>query len=213
VSYYNPEEFLESTTRAIEEYASDSFNNIVRDVQGNPAGLEVYEIMMEFPGPALDERTMPFTKTLIHFEIDGIDSQLLGMGDNVFADNYNEEDQTVNPQDALLHVINFDVGVWASARSGGTTSRLRAWQTLRDIFGSPIAQDTFRTITDGGDGCVEILQYQGGRFVRDTVNDVPVYRTVDGQLEVRVFSRTPISDAPVPAIEEIVQAPALTILG
>jgi hypothetical protein len=210
---YNPESWLESTTREIKSYALDGFTNAVLDENSLPAGDEIYDVVMEFPGPMLDDSENPLQKTLIHFEVDDQRDGMVGLGENIYADNYDAIAQTVNPQYAGLHVINFDVGVWASAKSGGVTSRLRAKEILFDLFGSPSGRLNFQSITDGGDGRVEILDYTGGRFIQDAVNDVPVYRMIDGQLVVRVFSRTKLSNVPGPSIEEIDQAPNLTIIG
>lgn len=210
---YNPEAWLESTVRELKDYVSQGVNSAVLDNNSNPSGLEIYDVVMEFPGPALDNGDIPLKKTVIHFEIDDVMSQHVGMGDNIFADNYDVATQSVNPQIARRHQVNFDVGVWASALSGGLTARLRARQILDDLLGAANGQIAFRDFATGDDGYVEILNYTGGRFILDTINDVPVYRMIDGQLEVRVFSRTKLATATGPAIEEIDQVPNLTILG
>jgi hypothetical protein len=168
---------------------------------------------MEFPGADIDAKTVPLKKTLIHFAIDAIESREVGMGDNVFNSNYNATTHTVTPQSAMVNVVNFDIGIWASDESGGTTQRMRARQLLQNLFGIG-AVAKFRTRTDGGNGGVEILRFSGGRFITEPVNDIRLYRMVDGQMDVRVYSRTPLSFAETgPAIEEIVQAPNLTIIG
>lgn len=208
---FDPENWLESTTREIENYVMGGFTTAVLDNNNQPAGDQIYDVIMEFPGPLLDTMDNPLQKTLIHFEIDDAQDRMLGLGENIYADNYDAVTQTVNPQYAGTHIINFDVGIWASAESGGTTSRLRAKQILYDLLGAPSGRLAFQAITDGGDGRVEIMDYTGGRFIRDTINDVPVFRMIDGQLVVRVYSRTKLSDTPGPAIEEIDQGPDLSI--
>jgi hypothetical protein len=213
---YDPEIWLESTVREIKDYAVAGFTNAVLDAANMPAGDDVYDIVMEFPGPTLDNSDNPLAKTLVHFEADDIQDMPVGIGENVYADNFIDggtDPDTVNPQYAGKHMINFDVGIWASSLSGGLTSRLRARQILYDLFGSPLGVMTFQNATDSGDGRVEILNYTGGQFIEDRINDVPVYRMINGQLVVRVFSRTKLSDTPEPAIEEILQAPNVTILG
>lgn len=187
------------------------FTNAVLDNNNNAAGDQIYDVIMEFPGPLLDNADNPLPKTLIHFEIDDERDMMVGLGENIYADNYDGVAHTVNPQYAGLHQINFDVGIWASDQSGGTTARLRAKQILYDLLGAPSGRINFQATTDGGDGRVEILDYTGGRFIRDTINDVPVFRMIDGQLVVRVYSRTKLSATPGPSIEGIDQAPALTI--
>jgi len=210
---YDPENWLESAINEIKNYATAGFNAAVLDDQFASAGDEVYNVIMEFPGPAMDRSEIPLTRTVVHFEVDDMTDREVGFGMNQFADNYDSVAHTVNPQYARQHLINFDVGIWASARSGGLTSRIRAKQILENLFGDPSGQVALRTATDGGDGVVEIISYSGGRFIIDHITDSPVYRMIDGALVVRVFSRTKLSDTPGPAIEEIVQDPNLEIIG
>ena len=198
---FDPERWLETAVRGIQDYVKDNVNT------------RIYEVVMEFPGADLDAKKLPIRKTIIHFEIDDMPDAPIGFGDRPMVDNYNAADQTVNPQWAAMHTINFDVGIWASDDSGGTTSRMRARQELQRLFGFPSSIEALRAATDGGDGSVEILRYRGGNFTVDRVSDVRTYRMVNGELEVRVFSRTPLADLGSPAIEEIDQSPGLTILG
>jgi hypothetical protein len=136
----------------------------------------------------------------------------VGIGPQIYAQNYDSATQTVTPQEAGWHQINFDVGIWTSDKAGGTTARMRAYQILNNLLHGSLGQKAFDASADGGDGRVEILRWDGGRFITETINDVPTYRSIDGVLEVRVFSRTPrIIAPPVPAIEEILQAPGLVI--
>lgn len=200
---FDPEHWLETTVRGIKDYVTDNINT------------RIYDVRMEFPGSDLDSGKikMPMRQTIIHFEIDDMPDRPIGFGDRPMVENYNVVDDTVNPQWAAMHMINFDVGIWASDDSGGTTQRMRAKQELQRLFGFPPSIAALRAATDGGDGAVEILRYSGGNFTVDTINDVRVYRMVNGELEVRVFSRTPLSDIPAPAITGIDQSPGLTILG
>ena len=197
---YDPELWLESLVREIKAYAESNFN-------------DTYQVVMEFPGPMLDRSELPLSKTVIHFEIDDILDSLIGIGDNAFADNYDSTAHTVNPQYARQHRVNFDVGVWASAKSGGVTSRLRAKQTLEEMFGAVNGQLNLRAASDGGDGYIEVISYTGGRMIMDTINDSPVYRMIDTALVVRVFSLTKLAVTAGPAIEEIIQDPNLEIIG
>lgn len=207
---YNPEEFIESTMRCVTEYAHERLSEII----GADAS-EIYDIVQEFPGAALDSRTreVPLSKVVIHFEIDDLKERVLGFGQNVFEDNYDAVNQTIQPQEAAIVNINFDVGIWTSDRTGGTSARAETRRMLSQIFGGALALERFREETDGGDGGIEIISYSGGRFATDKVNDVIVYRAVDGQLEVKVFSRTPKPIVAVPTIESIDQSPGLTIIG
>ncbi len=213
---YNPEIHMESLSRCLKEYAEDGFKNAIRDEANNPSGDELYQIVMEFPGTEITAMKVPLEKTIIHFEIDDVEDRVVGLGDNIFADNYVNNvgvgTDTVNPQEAKMHMVNFDVGIWSSDRSGGVTSRLRAQQILINLFLGSIAQAKIREATHGGDGCLEILRYTGGNFATERINDVDVYRMMGAELVIRVFSRTPIADDPFPAIESITQVPGLTIL-
>ena len=198
---FNPEQWLESMTRTLKSYVVDTIN-----------APNIYDVVMEFPGSQIDASKLPLEKTVIHFEIDDIDEQPLGMGDTPARWNYAAGD--VQPQWAHIHVVNFDVGIWASDRSGGTTSRMRARQWLTRLFQIPEGAERLRNYSDGDDGVLEVLSFSGGRFVPDSSNDVRMWRLVDSSVVIRVFSRTPMEDVETgPAIEEIDQAPNLTIIG
>jgi hypothetical protein len=174
----------------------------------------VYDVVMEFPGSQLDEQAMPLKHTIIHFEIDDIREMPVGFGDTPHRWNYDATNQIVTPQWAHAHVINFDVGIWASDLSGGTTARMRARQHLTRLFAIPEGAERLRNYSDGDDGVLDVLSFSGGRGVIDSVNDVRLFRMVDSTLEIRVYSRTPIESATAgPSIEEIDQAPGLTIIG
>ena len=199
---YDPEHWMESVTRCLKAYTLENVNT------------RVFDVTMEFPGSIVDSEKMPLKKTLIHFELDAIDTKPVGFGDNMYAENYNAADQVIQPQYASKHLLTFDVGIWASDRSGGGTSRMRARQRLEFLFGMNGAGTTrFREFTDGGDGPVDVISFTGGRFIVDTsAHDFRLYRMIDCMLELRVFSRTPLGDE-FPTIEDIEQAPGLTIIG
>jgi hypothetical protein len=215
---YVPESWLESTLRAISEYVKTGLNNSVI-VSGNPVGLYtptnlggIYELIMEFPSPETLREKVPLPRTLVHFEIDAIDDRILGMGKNELRTNLvlTPGSESVNPQEGREHRVNFDVGVWTSDRAGGSTARLRVYEILTNLFHGSRAQKALDSAVNAGDGRIEILQFSGGRFLTETINDITTYRTIDGNLEVRVFSRTPLG-IPGPAITDIEQAPNLTI--
>lgn len=217
---YDPEIWLESTVRELKKYAENGLNTAVRDDGDNEVGLYhpqnnpngIYQVVMEFPTPEIMRDRVPLPRTIIHFEIDILDNRFVGIGSQIYAQNYDPLTQTVTPQEAGWHQINFDVGIWTSDKAGGTTARMRAYQILNNLFHGSLGQKAFDASADGGDGRVEILRWDGGRFITEAINDVPTYRSIDGVLEVRVFSRTPrIITPPVPAIEEILQAPGLVI--
>lgn len=202
VTKFNAEQWLETTVRGIETYTKEAFDPTV------------YEVIMEFPGPELDSRKAPWEKTIVHFDIDAQDDFPLGMGDKPHLENYDEDIQGIFPQYGAMHVLNFDVGVWATDRSGGVTSRMRVKQHLWNLFGIPHGLMKLREATKLDDGGIEITSFSGGHNTIDsTTNDIRMYRMVDCSLEVRVFSRTPLPDESAPTIETIVQQPGLTIIG
>jgi len=201
---YNPEQWLLSTTRALKEYAETFFNS-------------AYEIIMEYPGTEVVLKMMPLEKTLVHFEIDTIEERPLGFGRSIGDWNYDDTTDpahpTANPQEARVHVINFDVGIWSTDRSGGTTARARAKQILSLLFLGGLAQDNLDAAVNAGDGRIEILTFTGGRFLTDRINDVDVYRMVDCNLNIRVYSRTPKFEVPVETVDEVIQDENLDIDG
>lgn len=201
---YDPEKWLETAVRGIKDYAEAGLN-------GNGS---LYDVVMQFPAAQLEESMMPFRKALVHFEIDEIREAALGFGDNIIEDNY-DPTSGVDPQIARVHRINFDVGTWTSDASGGSTARIRLRQRLSVLFGGSIGYVKMLEATEEEEdsGGIEIMSYSGGRFVMDTINDLPVYRMVDCTLEVRVYSRTPRGLIPWPAIEEVIQEPHLSIQG
>lgn len=199
---YNPEDWLISTVRTLKSYVVDTIN-----------APNVYDVVMEFPGAQIDAATLPLPHTLFHFELDAIQELPVGFGDTPMKWGYDGAG-SVHPQWAHVHRMNFDVGIWASDKSGGTTSRMRARQWLTRLFSLPEGAERLRDYSDADDGVLEVLSFSGGRFIQDSANDTRLFRMVDGTLEIRVYSRTPIDDVVIgPAIEEIDQAPGLTIIG
>ena len=210
MTYFNPEDWLETTQRFLKEYATEAFTNAVEDNLGNPSGDQVYDIVMEFPATIEETKKLPLDKTTVHFEFDDIMTEIIGIGDNIFRDNFDLATSTVKPQEARAHRINIDVGIWTSDRAGGLTQRMRAFQVLSNLFAGSRAKKALWNASSNGDGGIEILDYSGGRFLTERIGDIPMYRMVDGQLEIRVYSRTPMPDPEI-AIDTVDQAPSLTI--
>jgi hypothetical protein len=202
---YNPYKWLPSLQRSLQEYVMTGAKNSIVNGDDEPVGDQVYQVEFDFPSPDHLARLMPLPKTLIHFVIDDIENPTLGFGDGVVNSILDAEGQTVIEEQTAAHVVNFDVGVWASDNSGGSTARLEAYQLLTDLFAGPRALGACREQTGG----VEIRSFDGGRFVLDSINDVGVFRIVDTTLVVRVYSL----NAPDPAVVvgEIVQDPELTV--
>jgi len=197
---YDPEHYLESTVRELKNYIEANVNT------------RIYQVVMEFPAANADSFKMPVRRTIIHLELDAQDDRFVGFSDRPMSEEYNATAKTVTPRWAGWHQLNFDVGVWASDDSGGVTARLRAKQILQQLFGYPSSVQALLNFTDGGNGAVEIVRYTGGAFAQDRIADVRLYRMINSDLEVRVFSRTP-AGTPGPSIETITQSPNLTILG
>jgi len=215
ITQYNPEEFLETAMRGLKDYAEAGFKRSVLDDGLNEVGDEIYEIIMEFPPTDEILKHVPLGKVLISFEIDDIDNRVLGFGDGIHRDNYDALLQLHKPQEAGEHRINLDVGIWCSNVSGGVTARLRAYQTLRNLFQGPLAINRLRQATTSyvqgeSEGGIEILEFTGGRFYQESINDLTIFRLINCQLIVRVFSRTPVEDL-IPTIEEVTQIPELII--
>lgn len=183
--------------------------NEVAESVSPSVGLDVYQVVFDYP-MAVDEAVKSnFEKTIIHLEIDDVENMGLGFGSNIVKETYNPGDvsnpATTVESEARSHRVNFDVGVWASDQSGGSTSRLVTYEMLDKAFGGQFAKQKCMDATQG----VEIISFQGGRFVVDTINDIRVFRIVNCELVVRVYSRKDGSELIVP--DSISQSPALTI--
>lgn len=213
---YDPESWLVTLLRGVEAYAKWGIQNYDPDANwlyhptDNPNGI--FEVVMGWPHDVGTTRKVPLERNLIHFEVDDVDGNPMGFGDNVFNWNYDPQSETVTPQEAQSHRVNFDIGIWTSAKSGGTTYRAIARQMLDEFFLGPRAIRSLMAATDAGNGGLEIMNFTGGRFLTETINDVPTYRGAEATLEVRCYSRTRIAPADaLQAIEEISQSPGLTI--
>jgi hypothetical protein len=187
------EAWLESLTRVLDAYV-------------NRNSSVVYDIRFSFP--EADERAdfIKLPQTIIHFEIDDIDNPKFGMGDNVVDEIFDETGVTVQGIEAVPHVVDIDVGIWASPNSGGTTARLRAYQLLNRLF---TGAEAYENLLREGD--IEIINFTGGSFIREKVSDIALFRVVGISLKVRVFERR--VRAPVSFIEAVEQEQDLEISG
>lgn len=211
VTEFNPDKWLETLHRGIHDFVKDRVNSYVKNDLDAPAGLSAYDIVMDWPEADDPARDIRLEKTLIHFVVDDIDSAKLGFGQdivNAIEELHDAPDpDIVNFHQARRHIVNYDVGIWASDESGGSTSRLVTYQMLDKIFGGDDARRDFKDATKG----IEILAFSGGTFITERVNDVRVFRVIDCELSVRVFSRIMLADEVI--VEDIVQNPSLTIDG
>lgn len=210
---YDGRTWLETLFRSVEEFIKTGIDNYIKN-GSTPVGLWAYDVVMDFPTAAEPAEKLPFKKddkpvTLIHLAIDEIQNVPLGMGDGTYAEAVVEGDDEnageVYPEEAEGHEVNFDIGIWATDASGGSSSRLAAYQMLNSLLGGPSAQDFFHARTGG----VEIRSFNGGRFLMETVNDLRLYRVVDSELVVRVFSRKIV--IPQVLVDDIDQTQGLTV--
>jgi hypothetical protein len=183
---YDPTDWLITLNRSLEAYVKDALNNAILDDAQLPAGLEIFDVRFDWP----DSNDMPedveLGKTIIHFFISDIRNERIGFGDNITEENIVGPTQhDIEFVESSRHVLEYDIGVWASDKSGGVTNRLIAYQALEKAFQGEMAKQACYAFTGG----VEILSFNGGRFIQDAISDVRVFRVTDSTLMVRVFSR------------------------
>lgn len=207
---FNPDSWLTSALDSIQDYIRDALNNSILDANNNPAGSEIFDVVMEFPASTALPSGVEAGKTIVHFEIDDIDNTTLGFGESfvnrTIQDGTPSDPGYVTEEEAGRHVINFDVGIWASDKSGGPSNRALAYQTLDQVLRGPIARDNCMEQTQG----VELVRFQNGRFVTEMINDVRLFRMVGAELVVRVFSRK-VAEPEILVDGDIIQEPHLTI--
>lgn len=207
---YSPDSWLVSLVSSFQDYINDGLNNYILNDLGAPAGLEIFETVMEFPASEAIPQGVELGKTVIHFDIDDLDNKALGFGPNYV--NYEVTDGTLTEpgtlvqQEASVHLVNWDVGIWASDQSGGITNRLLAYQALDALLRGEIARKKCMEQTEG----VELVHFQNGRFVTENLNDVRLFRMVGAELVTRVYSRK-LSDPEILVDGDVVQDPDLTI--
>lgn len=172
---YDPANWLVTMTRALEDYAKAAFDP------------ELYTIQMSYPVIADLANGQPLDKVLIHFERDAVDSPVWAFGiqgQDEWTDP-SHETGTFRVIEAQRQLVNYDIGVWASADAGGETYRMMAVQMLHNLFGPAGAKVKFNTVTEG----LTLRSFTGGRDATDRINDLPVWRTMDMTLVVEAFSK------------------------
>jgi hypothetical protein len=169
----SPYKWLETLQHGIYGFVTSKLNN-----------NNVWDVRMAYPqNDELDE-FVPQEKGIITFEVDDISSVDTGLGDKIVETIVNEFTGTVIQVEHQAYEINFDVGIWTTHKSGGTTARMRAFQYLAAMFVGPSAFNEVKTKIGA-----EIVSFRGGSFVNDEVNGVVVFRGVDTSLICRVFVR------------------------
>jgi hypothetical protein len=199
---YNPDLWATTMWRALKTY----IDSIVDD--------DIYTVVLGYPTAKDLDQLLPLKKTIIHFDIEDAPERPLGLGDNYVDASYNDapppDGQMVEYWEAHYHEVLFDIGVWASAESGGVTSRLEARMLLTKLFTGTTAYEACMAVTDG----VHIHHFSGGRNLTDASGDIPLWRMVDIALTVQVFSRTKVPPVEyIAGIVDVVQEPEIEIGG
>lgn len=209
MSTYDPDFWLESAQRAIADYIKNEIDASL-EAASIPIGLQVYDIVFDYPEAADLSAYVETEKTLVHFSLDDIDNRPLGIGVNQVkaTENTLSDPDTITWEEGQGHVLNYDVGVWASDKSGGPTARLRIIQSLQKILNTAVGKQKFRETTEG----VEVIRFNGGRMIVDRISDVRIFRVIDAELVVRVFSRA-LAEPAVIVDTEPIQEPDTTIDG
>lgn len=201
VLQYDPDNWLLSATRSLGSYVSSKVNGPT---------LAPTDIEMSFPNTRDWSKSVPLAHSIIHFEQDDVESAPWGFGTPGTLTFTESPDAGVTPaherlDEAQRHLVNFDVGVWTSAESGGVTERMRLVQTLINIFTVAGAKQELFDTTGG----LWVVSFSGGRNELDRINDLPVYRALDMTLILRVFSRHTGVEEVVP--DSFDQSQSLTI--
>lgn len=195
---YNPSEYLVSAMDALKRYTRDSLVQV--------AGIgDTVDVEMGFPDTRSWTKASPLERSIVHFELDDDPEMRTGFGVQVTQDDQGND--TTILSEAAVHELNFDIGIWTSPQSGGTTMRARLRQALFAIYGPGGARRAFTDATG-----VVVKRYGGGNDVLDRVNDLPIYRTVQVELVLSVFSRH-TQDAATPLVIEIDQDEHLSIVS
>lgn len=197
---YNPDDYLVSTMRVLKAY-------VAHQLSLDPELDKIVDVEMDFPDTRSWQKDSPLQNSLVHFALDDDPATILGFGLPQVT-TFDSVSGTVTTSEPQRHVLNYDVGVWTSPQSGGTTKRTQIRQALTNIFGTVTGRVAFNEATDG----LKVVSYGGGSDVLDRVNDLPVYRTTDITLEISVFSRLS-QVTPVGAILEANQRQELSIRG
>jgi len=203
ITQFDPDFWLTSLHRSMTTYIGSKIDEYIIQPFPTPAGLQVYELVFDFPDAVELAKSSELEKTIIHFAVDDINNKKIGLGDDT-THRVETFDPGPGPDYAVYyegkcHEVNYDIGVWASDKSGGITARMVVYEMLQKILGSEIGRTDFRNQTD-----VEILRFNGGRNIIDRINDVRVYRIIDCELVVRVYSRLMTTPAVIVDQEPIV---------
>lgn len=177
---YDPEQWLTTTHRAIKAHIEAVIDNYPAIRDSKPS------VEMSFPDTRSWSKAQPLKNLLIHFEQDDQNDPILGFGTpGVEVEITQGDGQLVDFYEAAVHLVNFDVGVWVSAANGGSTKRLEAVEMLKNAFASSQGKQRFNEATGG----LWPVSFNGGSFMLDRVDDLPVWRAMGMTLVVKVFSK------------------------
>jgi hypothetical protein len=182
-----------------------SFFRSLKDYLEDNLDTDIYDLVMSYPSVDTLQKKMPEPQVIIHFDIADPNQVFFGLGENLVNNEYQEPAGTVVEWEAHMHEITMDVGIWSSIPAGGPSGRMTAYEDLAKLFTGPHARDALMTATNG----IELLHFAGGRNITDNIGDIDVFRMVDVELRLRVFSRTKLPA--VPYIHSADQDPGLTI--
>lgn len=194
------QQWLVTTLRQLEAYTLASLQALPE------LGSEV-TVEMDFPDTRSWKKETPLDHVLVHFSLDDENDPALGFG-KPGASDYDSDAGTELFSEAAMHLLNFDVGIWVSAESGGASKRMETRQALKNLFGTVTGKQAFNEALDGP----WVVSFDGGSDELDRINDIPVWRTAGMTLVVRVFSKhTPAQPTQVPL--SLDQLQELTIQG
>ena len=195
--HYDESDYLTTTLRSIGAYVTDQLH-------ANSEIGDVVDVEMSFPDTRIWTKTTPLERALVHFELDNDPEMRLGFGVPTTQDDVGD---ATTLSEAAIHEMNFDVGIWTSAQSGGVTKRSQLRQALYAIFGPASSRQEFTAQTG-----IVVKSYGGGSDVLDRINDVPIYRTAAITLIASVFSKH-VYASDVSLITDYEQQEELSIVG
>jgi hypothetical protein len=173
---YDPENWLVTLPRCLGSWVQSKFDS------------DLVTVEMEFPDTNELQRKWPLDKVLVHFQQDDLEHPVLGFGVpgvEEFVAGPGGVGGDWRLKEAQVHHVNYDVGVWCSAETGGETARNEVLQTLSYLFTLPNSRNAMRDETGG----LFPQSFSGGRYDLDRINDQPVWRAMDMTLIVRAVER------------------------
>jgi hypothetical protein len=177
MSIYEPENWLVTLDRALLAWVESQMPvDLAPDVT----------VEMDFPDTRQWPKQSPLEKALVHIAQDDENDPTFGFGVPGDDEYLTDPDGTVHNthREAAQHLVNFDVGVWSSAQTGGPTKRKEVVQALKNMF----VPNSAKKALDDAEG-IWVVSFDGGRNILDRINDVPVWRALEMTLIVRAVSR------------------------